>query len=107
VVDGVCQDGYASPHAALNYRGHLVVTGMNLINDGAERDCCGTPVDAMVQRFKSGYLLSRTTRYCPYESSRFKRTQAGLFSPCLLNQLLMWTHSDGCYTPGEDQIKSG
>ena len=72
VVDGVCQDGYASPHAALNYRGHLVVTGMNLINDGAERGYCGTPVDAMVQRFKSGYLLSRTTRYCPYESSQFK-----------------------------------
>ena len=72
VIDGICQDGYASPHAALNYRGHLVVIGMTLIMNGAEMGLCGTPFDAMVNRFRSGYLLSRTTRYSPFEQSQLK-----------------------------------
>eukprot|EP00554_Chaetoceros_debilis_P003025 CAMPEP_0194084916 /NCGR_PEP_ID=MMETSP0149-20130528/15347_1 /TAXON_ID=122233 /ORGANISM="Chaetoceros debilis, Strain MM31A-1" /LENGTH=351 /DNA_ID=CAMNT_0038767679 /DNA_START=280 /DNA_END=1335 /DNA_ORIENTATION=+ len=72
VIDGICQDGYSSPHAALNYRGHLVVIGMNLIMNGAERGYCGTPMDAMIQSFKAGYLLSRTTRYDVYESSKLR-----------------------------------
>lgn len=75
VIDGICQDGYTSPHQALNYRGHLVVYGMSLIMNGAEMGYCGTPFDVMYQRFKSGYLLSRTTRYCPYEWSKNKPTE--------------------------------
>lgn len=75
VIDSICQDGYKSPHQALNYRGHLVVIGMNLIMSGAEIGHCGTPFDVIMQRFKSGFLLSRTTRYCPFEWSQTKPSE--------------------------------
>eukprot|EP00979_Chaetoceros_neogracilis_P006551 scaffold1338_cov272-Chaetoceros_neogracile.AAC.9 len=70
VIDGICQDGYSSPHQALNYRGHLVVIGMSVIMSDAEVGYCGTPFDAIIQRFKAGFLLSRTTRYFPHEWSQ-------------------------------------
>lgn len=69
VIDGLCQDGYDSPHRALKPDGHLVVVGMSNILDSSVQGLCGTPFDSIVQNFKSSFLLSRTTRYCPYESS--------------------------------------
>lgn len=70
VIDCVCQDGYASPHQALNYRGHLITVGMNVVMNGAEIGYCGTPFEVFFNRVKAGYFLSRTTRYCPYEWSQ-------------------------------------
>ena len=75
VIDSICQDGYKSPHQALNYRGHLIAIGMNLVMSTAEIGHCGTPFDVIMQRFKSGFLLSRTTRYCPYEWSQTKPSE--------------------------------
>lgn len=70
VIDGICQDGYASPHAALNPKGHLIVIGMTLLMNAAEPAMCGTPLDTAVAYFKSGWMMGNTTRYCPYESSK-------------------------------------
>lgn len=75
VIDGLCQDGYDSPHRALNSNGHLVTIGMSSVLDNAVQGICGTPFDSMVQKFKTSYLLSRTTRYCPYESSKHRHAE--------------------------------
>ena len=70
VIDGICQDGYASPRAALNSRGHLIIIGMALVMNIAEPGMCGTPIEMAINRIKSGWLMTHTTRYCPYESSQ-------------------------------------
>lgn len=69
VIDGICQDGYESPRAALNQKGHLIIIGMTLLMNAAEPGMCGTPLDTAIAHFRSGWLMSSTTRYCPYESS--------------------------------------
>jgi NADPH:quinone reductase-like Zn-dependent oxidoreductase len=43
---------------------------MSSVLDNAVQGICGTPFDSMVQKFKTSYLLTRTTRYCPYESCK-------------------------------------
>jgi NADPH:quinone reductase-like Zn-dependent oxidoreductase len=70
VIDGICQDGYASPRAALNAKGHLVIVGMTLLMNAAEPGIFGSAFDTSVAHFKAGWLMSNTTRYCPYDSSR-------------------------------------
>lgn len=70
VIDGICQDAYKSPRAALNKNGHLIVIGMTLLMNTAQTQICGTPLDIALARFKAGWLMSNTTRYCPYESSQ-------------------------------------
>lgn len=72
VIDGICQDGYDSPRQALNSRGHLVIIGMTLLMNAAEPGMCGTPFDTAMAHFKAGWLMTSTTRYCPYESSQKK-----------------------------------
>ena len=70
VIDGICQDGYSSPRAALKPNGHLIIVGMTMLMNGSEAGMCGTPLDASIARFKAGWMMTKTTRYCPYESSQ-------------------------------------
>jgi len=71
VVDGICQDGYASPRAALNQTGHLIIIGMTLLMNSMERGWFGTPMDASIQAFATKFM-TQTTTYDPYESSKLK-----------------------------------
>ncbi len=70
VIDGICQDGYVSPLAALNRNGHLIIIGMTKLMNAANPGLFGGTIDTSVARFKSDWLMSKTTRYCPYESSQ-------------------------------------
>jgi len=72
VIDGICQDGYSSPKEALHPRGHLIVIGMTMLMNDATMGMCGTPFDLAYQRFSANWLMSRTTQYCPYESSQLR-----------------------------------
>lgn len=74
VIDGICQDGYASPRAALNKKGHLIITGMTLVMNASERGWFGTPMDASVQAFATKFM-TQTTSYDPYESSQNNRSE--------------------------------
>jgi len=69
VIDGICQDGYSSPRAALNKTGHLIIIGMTLVMGSSERGCFGTPLGASVQAFATKFM-TRTTSYDPYQSSQ-------------------------------------
>jgi len=69
VIDGICQDGYASPRAALNRTGHLIIIGMTLVMGSSERGWFGTPLDASVQAFATKFM-TRTTSYDPYQWSQ-------------------------------------
>jgi len=71
VIDGICQDGYASPRAALSKTGHLIIIGMTLVMNNSERGWFGTPMDASVQTFATKFM-SRTSVYDPYRSSQTK-----------------------------------
>jgi len=74
VIDGICQDGYSSPRAALNKKGHLIIIGMTLLMNSSERGWFGTPMDASVQAFATKFM-TQTTTYDPYQSSQMNRSE--------------------------------
>lgn len=102
VIDDICQDGYQSPRAALNQNGHLITIGMTLLMNVAEPNMCGTPMETAFAHFKARWLMSRTSRYCPYESSQERpeewkvRINSLVISSLMVfssHQLLLKTHS--------------
>lgn len=74
VIDGICQDGYASPRAALSKTGHLIIIGMTLVMNSSERGWFGTPMDASVQAFATKFM-TQTSSYDPYRSSQTKPSE--------------------------------
>jgi len=74
VIDGMCQDGYVSPRAALNKTGHLIIIGMTLVMNSSERGWFGTPVDASIQAFATKFM-TQTSTYDPYYSSQYNPSE--------------------------------
>lgn len=75
VIDGICQDGFESPRAALNSTGYLVCVGMNLLNNTEGRGWFGAPISSILTGFKADYLMSRTSTYEAWASLRTKPDQ--------------------------------
>uniref|UniRef100_A0A7S4T8M2 Enoyl reductase (ER) domain-containing protein n=1 Tax=Ditylum brightwellii TaxID=49249 RepID=A0A7S4T8M2_9STRA len=68
VADSLCQDDFASPHAALKKGGHLVVMGVSAINNTESRGMFGQPVSAKLAMFKARNVMSNTTVFDLWES---------------------------------------
>jgi len=68
VIDGICEDGYASPRAALNNHGHLIIIGMTLVMNASERGFFGSPIDAKMQSISTKFM-TQTSTYDAYDSS--------------------------------------
>lgn len=75
VIDGICQDDYASPRAALNSTGHLVVVGMTMQTNKQTKGYLGMPSNALWSSVKANYLMTKTTTYCPWQSSQAKPSE--------------------------------
>lgn len=63
VLDGVCQDGFASPRAALSSKGTLVCVGMAALMNSESMGVFGAPMSARWTNTKASWFMSRTKVY--------------------------------------------
>lgn len=68
VLDGVCQDGFASPQKALSRNGSLVCVGMAALMNSESMGAFGAPMSARWTKTKASWFMSKTKFYDVWSS---------------------------------------